>query len=57
MHGSDKMSEPTYELALNPKIVRKVLKKLEETEEFDCLRELIDCLLEKWLKEEREAKS
>jgi len=45
------MSEPTYELALNPEIVRKVLKKLEETPEFDCLRELIDYLLEKWLKE------
>jgi hypothetical protein len=45
------MSERTYELALDPEIVRKTQKKLEETGEFDCLRELIDCLLEKWLKE------
>jgi len=45
------MTEPIYNLALNPEIVRKAMKKLKETEEFDCLRELIDYLLEKWLKE------
>jgi hypothetical protein len=45
------MSEPIYELALNPETVRKVQKKLEKTPEFSCLRELTDYLLEKWLKE------
>lgn len=44
------MSEPIYELALDPKLVRKAQEKLEAWG-YACLRELLDDLLRKWLEE------
>jgi len=48
-----KCLDPIYELALNPKIVQKAIRILEKTSEFDCLRELIDALLEEWIEKKR----
>ena len=50
----NKKLEPVYELALNSRIVEKAERKLLKQSEFMCLRELIDDLLDKWVKGEIE---
>jgi len=50
--GVKKVGEPVYSLALDPELVRKAQLRLEKFG-YDSLRELLDDLLRKWLKENR----